>query len=75
MYSKTMTNIFLTPAEWETLTGVTILDPEGWTDEKEWEQPCTFDTFYDKSCASTVDKFMEKDDMRRMARLNIVSYV
>jgi hypothetical protein len=75
MYSTTMTNIFLTPAEWEILTGVTILDPEGWNGEKDWEQSCTFDTFYEKSCASAVDNLMEKDKMRIMARLNIVSYV
>jgi hypothetical protein len=70
-----MTNIFLTPAEWETIIGVTIIDPDGWNGEKDWEQPCTFDTFYDKYCASTVDKFMEKDEMRITARKNIVSYV
>jgi hypothetical protein len=68
-------NIKLLPPAWELLTGVNIIDRDGWTGAEDWATPITIDEFHDKSCASTVDKFMEKDEMRRIARLNIVSYV
>jgi hypothetical protein len=68
-------NIKLLPSFWEVLTGVICLDRDGWNGAEDWATPITFDEFYDKSCASTVDNLMEKDKMRIIARFNIVSYV
>ena len=72
-------NIKLTPAEWEMILGITIIDPDGWNRKNldaDWAKPLTFDEFYDKATESTVDRPMgDKEEARIMARLNIVSYV
>ena len=73
--------IKLTPVEWELITGIEVVDPDGWDGknlEADWKKPLTFDEFFDKIVESTITGVnwrVERDGLRRIARLNIVSYV
>ena len=44
-------------AEWARLSGITILDPDGWDRsgdfEADWNKPITLNEFWAKACQST----------------------
>lgn len=56
--------IKFTPDEWCKLTGVDILDPDGW-DRKgsyDWNLPISFRDFYDKTLMSTTSNLLQNRD-------------
>jgi hypothetical protein len=49
-------DIKLTPSQWETITGITVLDPDGWDRQNlnaDWAIPLTEQEFRDKADEST----------------------
>ena len=64
--------IYLLPELWCKLTGIEILDPDGWNRadyQNDWNKPLNFEQFYGKAILSTVAKFpkMEPLIMRDVA--------
>lgn len=51
-------NIKRTPAEWEKILGILVIDPDGWDRgpnfDKDWAKPLTEEEFREKSDVSTV---------------------
>ena len=44
------------PETWQKLTGITVLDPDGWRrDNKSWNTPLTEKQWNERMCISTVD--------------------
>jgi hypothetical protein len=66
--------IFLTPDSWCQLTGIVILDPDGWDRsaanfQDEWNKPLCFEEFYGKAVNSTTRQFphCEADELQAFA--------
>lgn len=51
-----MSEMKLTPVEWQEIEGVTILDPDGWrmAGAPAWDEPITRDDFLKRMSISTV---------------------
>ena len=51
-----------TSAEWVELSGLEIIDPDGWNRksqagfESDWNMPITLNEFWDKVCRSTIGR-------------------
>jgi hypothetical protein len=61
-----MNNELKTPEEWCKLTGIIILDPDGWDRsaanfDNDWNKKIAFDEFYYKAAVSTTKGMRDRD--------------
>jgi len=56
-----------TPTEWQVITGIKILDPDGWDRmgdfKTDWNIPITAETFIEKASRSTTMNYNSLEDI------------
>ena len=75
-----MNKILLAPKTWEKLTGIEVIDPDGWNRhpimfDADWAIPITLRQFIDKCGESTCRNHLDYSAAAQKASLNFASWI
>jgi hypothetical protein len=71
-------NILLAPKTWEKLTGIEVIDPDGWDRRPkmfDWAKPITLRLFIDKCAESTCRGYVDYQAAAQKASLNFATMI